>query len=89
MAKATTADQATEAVAEAVEAEASGVLTCGCWDCRSHRRHLLKLAAMVLLACGLGGELGWQRGLWRANEAAPIARLEQASVAAAGDASWF
>jgi hypothetical protein len=87
MAQVTTADQA--AVVAGGEAEARGVLTCGCWDCRAQRRHLLKLAAVVLLACGLGGEVGWQRGLWRANEAAPAARLELASAAPAGDAAWF
>jgi hypothetical protein len=90
MAQATTVDQATAAVRVAAdEAEGRCSLTCECWDCRSYRRHLVKLAAMVLLACGLGGQIGLQRGLWLANEPAPAAVIELASAAPAGDAAWF
>jgi hypothetical protein len=65
------------------QAEAGCSLTCECWDCRSWRRHLLKLSAALLLACALGGEVGWQRGWWRGDAAAPAAEVEPASAPAA------
>lgn len=63
-------------------AEAACALTCECWDCRSYRRHLLKVAAMMLLACGFLGDLAWQAGLWRdgGNAAARPEVLEVASL---------
>jgi len=87
MSQVTTADRAAVVAAEAAEAGCS--LTCECWDCASYRRHLLRLTAVVLLACWLGGELGWRYGLWRANEAVPVAAAELAGAMAAADASWF
>ncbi len=64
MAQASTVDRL-----EAGEVESGCSLTCDCWDCRSYRRHLLKLTAAILLACGLGGEVAWQRGWWSAGAA--------------------
>jgi len=77
MAQTRTTDQAM-----AYENESGCSLTCDCWDCHSYRRHLLKLSVAVLLACGLGGELGWQRGWWRADAstAAPVAEVELAKA---------
>ena len=91
MAQVTTVDQASvvAAASAAGEAEERCSLTCECWDCRAYRRHLVKLAAMVLLACGLGGELGWQRGLWRADDGAQPEATELASAPAPADAAWF
>ena len=56
-------------------------LTCECWDCRSWRRHLVKIAAIVVLVCGLGGNLAWQRGAWRGGVEALSAQEEVAAVA--------
>lgn len=55
-------------------------LTCECWDCRSYRRHLLRLWAALLLACGLGGEVAWLWGWWRGGAAAPAAEVELAGA---------
>ena len=87
MAKATTVEQAT---GTGIEAETTCSLTCECWDCRAYRRHLLKLSAVVLLVCGLGGEIGWQRGLWRAaGPSREPAEVELAVATVSADVAPF
>jgi hypothetical protein len=72
------------------DGETTCSLSCGCWDCHSYRRHLLKMTAALLLACGLGGEVAWKQGVWRgAAEVAPVAEIELASVASPSTAIWF
>jgi hypothetical protein len=72
------------------DGETTCSLNCDCWDCHSYRRHLLKLTAALLLACGLGGEVAWQRGVWAGTAApAPAAEVELASVASPSGAVWF
>lgn len=63
---------------QTAEIELGCALSCDCWDCRSWRRHLVRVSLAVLLACVLGGELGWQAGWWRAGEPVPAGELDDA-----------
>lgn len=71
MAQARTMDQAVGS------AEAGCSLTCDCWDCRAWRRHLLRLSVVVVLACGLGGEVARQRGWWDGAPRPGVPEVEQ------------
>jgi hypothetical protein len=84
MARTTTVEQGTE-----MELETGCSLTCECWDCGSYRRHLLRLAALILLVCGLGGEVAWQQGLWRAGSPGGAAEVELAAATVPTGAEWF
>lgn len=86
MAQATTAVPVVAVAGEAAEGRCT--LSCECWDCRAWRRHLLRLAAVAALACGLAGEAGLRHRLWRADGGAGD-QVALASVAGDGAERWF
>lgn len=63
---------------------------CPCWDCRSHRRHLLRLAAIGALMLGFtgGAAYGLGRGHASTGRAGAVsveaAVVDSASLRAAG-----
>jgi len=71
---------------KAMVAATASAWMCPCWDCRGHRRRLVRLAVMGALALGCGGGAAWELGRRHLSAARPAAGALEVVAAAAATA---